>query len=134
MNTTRKPVKLIRLWVYITKSMKQRGYDYIEPDFVRPEYIDPEQEHCRCYQVSLPANYREILASNGQWRLWDTDHETIPSKTGYYLPTCYNGAAYVMSRVDRSEQHLYLITITNVDNQSCYKAYRYDLERVERLD
>lgn len=135
MKTTDKPAcKLIRFWVVITAAMKKRGYDYIEPDLEKPDNLDPEHDDCRCYQASLPANYCEILASNGQWRLWDSDHTTIPSKYGRYLPTCYNGSAYVMTRIDREEHNLLLITITDADNQTVYKVKRFELERVERLD
>lgn len=134
MNATEKPVKLIRLWVYITERMKQQGHKYVEPDFVKPENVDHERDSCRCYEVSLPANYHEILGSNGRWRLWDSDHKTIPTQYGRYLPTCYAGYAYVMARVDEDGHDLLLITITDADNQTSYKVKRFKLERLERYD
>lgn len=132
-NTDKPACKLIRLWVVVTAVMKKRGYDYIEPYLEKPENLDPEHDDCRCYQVSLPENYHKMLASNGQWRLWDSDHITTHSKYGRYLPTCYYGYAYVMARVDSEEENLYLITFKNAD-QTTYTMKRYELERVERLD
>lgn len=115
--------KLIYLWVVITPVMEKRGYDYLEPKFVKPRYVT-DRDRCRCYKVRIPTRYI------GKWRLWDSEHKTIPSKEGYYIPTSRTGAAYVLSWIDWGEHYLYLTTITDVDNQTCYETYRYKLERV----